>query len=236
MQRSVWMLTGLSLAGCVADFDPHVQHFQCSDESTDCLDKFVCGTLPGAESGGVCLTSERFEALDGHYVVDQWFRRIWQQDLQKLTDVAETSALEKATATCEGATEDGDYSWRVPTIDELRSLVSEDCASVAEFGDCDVSDPECLTTAPECLHPVGDRACGPCETGLEQQCFMDGAFGGCQASGSVISASLATDVDSGDTVGVWRLDFKRGQIKAGNQGFGNQPPGDSWVMCVADIR
>lgn len=69
---------------------------------------------------------------------------------------AETLTLKdgKAQQRCEDL-EEGGYpkgSWRLPTIDELRTLLL-DCPKAESGGECQVSDPGCLSSGTDCYDP-----------------------------------------------------------------------------------
>jgi len=61
---------------------------------------------------------------------------------------------DKAQQHCEDL-EEGGYpkgSWKLPTIDELRTLIS-DCPKAEYEGECQVSDPGCLSSGTDCYDP-----------------------------------------------------------------------------------
>lgn len=61
---------------------------------------------------------------------------------------------DKAQQHCEDL-EEGGYpkgSWKLPTIDELRTLIS-DCPKAEYEGECQVSDPGCLSAGTDCYDP-----------------------------------------------------------------------------------
>lgn len=61
---------------------------------------------------------------------------------------------DKAQQHCEDL-EEGGYpkgSWKLPTIDELRTLIL-DCPKAEYEGECQVSDPDCLSAGTDCYDP-----------------------------------------------------------------------------------
>jgi hypothetical protein len=109
---------------------------------------------------------------------------------------------------CNNLTEGGYNDWRLPTVNELRTLLIN-CPSTVSGGSCKLSDPGCLTTS---CHS-NCTACTQNDTGYYSR-FKD--------TGYFWSSSPQTDT-SGSYY--WMVSFSNGSILTGSSGNYN-------VRCV----
>jgi len=116
-------------------------------------------------------------------------------------------AYDDAVAYCDDLVWDGDSDWRLPDIEELRSLI-EGCAATALGGGCGVAE-DCATEAEPCLA----AACDGCAAGEgpDAGCYRKPALEGpCGPSRSV------TGVE-GAPARAWQVDFAPAQVAAGEK-------------------
>ena len=134
--------------------------------------------------------------------------------------IANGVGLAEATSYCASI---GD-GWRVPTVDELRSLV-RGCDWLETGGGCALTDPGCLNSAGDCLAGCDTEATwgdGPGQDGYYQPAEL-AAIGG----NEMVSASRDESPTCGDDcVGAWYLDFRSCSVGT-SDGF-------SSVRCVRD--
>ncbi|MBO4697764.1 MAG: DUF1566 domain-containing protein, partial [Lachnospiraceae bacterium] len=91
---------------------------------------FSCGCIDGYEwDGSACVLSFPYTDSETHLV--------WS------SLAADTMNWESAGSYCENLTEGGYTDWRLPNIDELRTLI-QNCANTQTGGACAVSDPDHL--------------------------------------------------------------------------------------------
>ena len=111
---------------------------------------------------------------------------------------------------CENSTEDGFKDWRLPTINELRTLI-RNCSATRIGGSCQVKDPECL---------IIDCSFDACNCGFEEWNGEYSKFG----ESVTLWSSSAVLYDRG---GYWFVDFFTALVWC--SGYGHN---DSNVRCV----
>ncbi len=131
------------------------------------------------------------------------------------TEPSKEMPLSDAQSYCEKLADEGG-GWRLPTIDELRSLV-KGCDATALAGTCKASD-KCLKNS------CADKTCKGCEAkkGSAKGCYLSEDYG----------ASCDAPVWSGSTVkddkkkSVWSLNFSDGSV------FAKEPSALQKAVCV----
>ena len=113
-----------------------------------------------------------------------------------------------AISYCNNITEGNFDDWRLPTIDELRTLI-QNCSSPASGGSCGLTDPYCLSAS---CHS-NCSACTKNDMGLYSK-FKD--------TGYFWSSSSQSDSDSNY---VWLISFSTGALSTGLSG-------NYYVRCV----
>ncbi|MBR6422590.1 DUF1566 domain-containing protein [bacterium] len=145
-----------------------------------------------------------------------------------LTWSARTSSTTKtwgsAKSYCDNLTEDGYSDWRLPTIDELKTLLIASRVSA----NCQVSETN------NCLSYSSCWSCSTCtQTGTQSSSGT-----GCQSSGTSYSDGRyskfgetghfwSSSTQSNDTDNAWRVDFNYGTV-----GFASKSSGNYYVRCV----
>ena len=115
---------------------------------------------------------------------------------------------ENAGSYCENLTEGGYTDWRLPTIDELRTLIQE-CAATEPGGSCGVTE-SCLSSS------CRDDSCNSCS---------NDSTGGHSKFGETSSLwSSSTLSDYTDTA--WFVNFKNGIV------YNNLKSSNYYVRCV----
>ena len=112
----------------------------------------------------------------------------------------------QANKYCENLKEGGSSNWRLPTISELRTLITE-CESTEAGGSCGVTD-QCLSVG-ECKN----RACSGCGRRAQHNKFGDKGF--------FWSSSI-----SPDNKNAWYIDFTYGSIHSHSNS-------EKFVRCVS---
>ncbi|HOW51315.1 MAG TPA: DUF1566 domain-containing protein [bacterium] len=128
---------------------------------------------------------------------------------------ANTMTQYEAITYCENLVEGGSSNWRLPTISELRTLITN-CAVTETGGSCGVTD-ACLTS---------DCWASSCD-GCTPYGKIYSAFG--EASGSLWSSSVYAD----DSTKAWHVDFGNARVNDGvlRDGSNANPTN---VRCVRD--
>jgi len=129
--RALW---ALALCSCVEPLQLGDRVYACTSDA-DCVAPHTCQTVDGrsvctagsSDTDTTDLPAECFSVADG-LVTDACTGNTW---LVGLTESADWSTIEAVCA----SKDDAGRSWRTPTIEELRTLVSG-CASIAPDGDC----------------------------------------------------------------------------------------------------
>ena len=103
--------------------------------------------------------------------------------------------FEDSLSLCENLTDKGYTDWRLPTIDELRTIIIN-CEGTVTGGACAVSDPECLA--------------GSCRIESDCHCSRseDGRYSKFGESGYFWSSSIHSD----DTNFAWYVNFSYGAV------------------------
>ena len=112
----------------------------------------------------------------------------------------------QANKYCENLKEGGSSDWRLPTISELRTLITE-CESTEAGGTCGVTD-QCLSVG-ECKN----KACSGCGRKAQHNRFGDKGF--------FWSSSISPDNDN-----AWYIDFTYGSIHSHSNS-------EKFVRCVS---
>jgi len=118
---------------------------------------------------------------------------------------------------CDGM-ELGGYAWHLPSIDELRSLVSG-CDETETGGSCGVTE-GCLDS-------------GTCQTGECAGCGFWGGlgYGGCywgSGLGGGCTCYWSSSVFADNPLNAWAVGFDKGEVR----GYGKETP--CYVRCLAD--
>ena len=163
-------------------------HDSCTPES---LTEFTCGCNDGyAWSGDKCLpkcgTDSDFPCIDSQTGL------VWSS----LAD--ETMAWDAAGTRCESELTEGGYTdWRLPTIDELRTLIVN-CSGSQAGGACVISDPDHLS--------FSERIDADC-------CCSPGSNFSILGDGSDINLwSSSTSIETDGTDKAWLVGFYRGNV------------------------
>lgn len=182
-----WCL--LFAGACSTPFEPGDTRFHCfSDE--DCLVGYACQFYPGS-TRSLCLASPRWEQRTDRTIIDHHLGLKWQDDLHELPEPC---------GTIEGV------AWRVPTIDELRSLVDpRDCLNTALGGRCEVSESPipCLADNLDC------NPADACRTCPGAACYHDETIWGSDCPPRPLRST--SPVDGEDNV-FWALNLKTGRV------------------------
>ena len=110
---------------------------------------------------------------------------------------------------CEELTEGGYTDWRLPNIDELRTLI-KNCPKTETGGECKVSEKSgCLSS--NCWQPRGS-------------CFCE--YGGDYSKLGDTGGLWSSSTLSGSTDGAWYVDFENGGVDYSNKS------GNIYVRCV----
>jgi hypothetical protein len=168
-----------------------------------------------------------------------------QNGLMWPTNVAEStgrSPYALAQAFCNRMTRGGHNDWRLPTLDELRTLV-RGCPESAPDGACGVSDScaeitcggapcvQCANTCTAGTCSFEQGACAGCDHGGGPNydgCYLpDDLDWGCQQFWTSNVAAGSTAVNGA----YWGIDFKSGSVVA----LTNNLPGPARATCVRNI-
>ena len=125
---------------------------------------------------------------------------------------ARKMSFDQGSDFCAGLTAPRGLKWRLPTIDELRTLV-EDCPYTVTDGGCGVS--ESCAVPNNCRAP----ACDGCAT--TKDCYWFGKMGG-----SCVHPYLSSTLSSQITKNPWWLHFRNAYV-----GYEKR---NGWVRCVLD--
>jgi Protein of unknown function (DUF1566) len=159
---------------------------QCLDASCqpDCSDH-VCGDDGCGGSCGSC--SEGEDCQDGQCTEDTptpsgvWTDPdsglTWMDPPMQFQDNVKN--WEAAKAACAALDLDGQTDWRLPTIEELRTLI-RGCPSTMPGGTCEVTDAcqdsTCYLDSPPCVEGCASSE-GPTDVGAGMGCYWPEAFG-----------------------------------------------------------
>lgn len=146
----------------------------------------------------------------------------------QVTPSSEVFVFSAAKAYCASLDLAGRQDWRLPTIDELRSLIYG-CPGREAGGRCKVSDPNCLTTG---CYTKED--CGHCEEkkGPDMGCYWQPGLWGGSCTDTWFSWSSSNFDQFTDHF--WVVRFQGGGLfDDGVVGF-NEELGDGSVRCVHD--
>ena len=181
----------------------------CSTCKADCMckDSEVCenGTCKGLDSD--------------HEWVDHSTGLMWEA-----TPKDKHIKWYEADAYCKGLEIDGYKNWRIPTIDELRSLI-RGCEYTVVGGDCKVGS---SCTSASCGDPDECReGCPEGEGPGTDDCYWTAAWikGACN-KGSYWSSTLVSD----QAATVWVIRFDTGAIRTDSKNWRN------YVRCVRDAE
>ena len=121
--------------------------------------------------------------------------------------ISSGGTLSQAQTLCENSTFLGYSDWRVPTIDELRTLIVG-CKGNQPDGTCGVK-ADCLQMS--CWNPQACPACAE-NDGPDRGCYQPLQVFGSTCGKAYLSSSLIP----GTANGVWLVDFSLGQVIAGD--------------------
>ncbi len=195
-------------------------HLDCSGHGIwtgsqcDCDEHFDGANCEKCEPGYVdwprCIEG-RWAATSEVIVTDRETGKMWLRDLIYGTGscVDSSCSIEEAEAYCANLNLEGFSDWRLPTIDELRSIV-EGCDRNAEGGDCQVSDPGCLSANT-------DNGCWTqesCDSCTGRDCFWDENVwrGFCYAT---LSSSIPSEYSDRR----WRMSFSSAHMWVTTRGL-----------------
>jgi len=170
--------------GCGGSCGDCPQNHQC-DESGACVSRWV------VEGGGV--------------VTDLWTDRQWMRD-----EADQPGNWSYAMAYCEGLELAGRNDWRLPQIQELRSLILG-CPGQEEGGACEAEDPDCLNTA-ECREDC--NACPLLEGPGEDGCYRDPLIwlGDCYEEDSFNDSIYWSSSPSENPDAMWDVSFASAHV------------------------
>lgn len=167
---------------------------------------------PAGQCSG-CVDPDSVDRWDdvGDVLTDRSTGLVWQRGA--------TSGLfwEEAVAHCDALSLGGRGDWRLPTIDELRSLVDH-CPDSELGGRCPVTDPGCL--AIDCSNV---RCRGACAGSLPEEglCFRVGAPWEAPCEHYWSRSELSEGISA------WMLSFRFALIDVGFK------ESEQWAQCVA---
>ena len=193
------------------------------DETEDGIDNDCDGYVDEAESQSGRPSGAGWTNLGDGRIADYDHELYWTAD--KSPDYLD---WDDAKQYCSDLDVAGIHGWRLPTVDELRTLVVG--CSKLEPGD------ECGVTDPDCLSPANGGGCityGPnnCACGEAEGCYWDtGLLGGsCSRvwSGSPVIGSVGSCAESECA---WMLDFSWAVLDAVKTNMWTFP-----VYCVAPM-
>jgi len=186
------------------------------------VDGTLLGSGPDAESTSAIMslvesasTGGAIEPVD--FIEPPNTDEVWR-DTETNVDWEVTATEEEqdwATARdhCYGLVKGGYENWRLPTIDELRTIAAG-TPSTEDGGDCPVID----GSAPE----DATASCGPSAVSLGP------GIGGCYWNDQFIGTCARSWSLSGDGVRAWQFDFLSGEILPEIEGW----KGDARTRCV----
>ena len=112
---------------------------------------------------------------------------------------------------CDNLTEGGYSDWRLPNINELRTLI-KNCAGSQAGGSCAVQDPDCLSSS----------CCINCSCYyMENNCGYYSKLGDPDGVELWSSSTLSDGTDC-----AWRVNFEDGSVDGSNKS------GSNYVRCV----
>ena len=164
---------------------------------------FSCGSYSEKNS----YSSEK---IDGNLVVKGSSNNLmwYKDDVEDITTAIQSVTFDDAKKYCENLNYAGFKDWRLPTIDELRTIV-DDYSDIETNGRCQVSE-SCSELS--CLRKgaknESDNVCGSLSD-KEHQCFWDKVWGS-KYCGEFWSSTKVKVVDG--TKMNWLLDFSAPSI------------------------
>ena len=205
----------------------------CQPDDLICYDG-ICSCRPSCdvdqecgEGRGTCDTPCGPGCLGGERCTDgQCIPRIWSDSATGLMwEVSPTDSpltCSEAIDHCGGLLLGNQSGWRLPTIDELRSLVCG-CSGTAAEGACALTE-ECSTytepSEPGCL--VDCEGCTSSEGPGRGGCYWDAELRGeCAEETGLYVSSTSADTEEG---ACWGIDFNTGAVNAATS--------DSRARCV----
>ncbi|MCP4676799.1 MAG: DUF1566 domain-containing protein [Deltaproteobacteria bacterium] len=131
---------------------------------------------------------------------------------------------QEATDYCDELTLDGQSDWRMPSIDELRSMI-RGCPNTVPGGECKITD----GSSEEDLRKYGLFCdCAPEEGPGENGCYWDLEITSPCDQKVWSSSSYIFEASDGEAAGAWFVDFVSGRV------FGADKRVEFYVRCARD--
>lgn len=206
----------LGAAGCL-NAGVEGSRFFCGDDSAcpqgyTCCGDGYCATSCGGDGGsGDCSETDTpccspEGAIYSGCWPDTGSTLSWES-----TPSAETHAQADARFRCDGLVLGGHDDWRLPSVDELRSLI-RGCPVTEPGGACPASDPSCLSSTADTCNTDACLGCSSAQNGGPGGggCYWDAALAGSCAE-ATWSRSVDTVVPASYS---WVVFFDRAMVTA----------------------
>ncbi len=174
---------------------PGGEENSCSGHGNCYLDQY---SQAAACDCGYDDSTLRWSDYDCHYLAqtytNSYFHRIWQ-----VTPTSTRMPLLDARDYCDNLELEGFFNWRVPTIDDVRTLITN-CDSTGPYSSCMLHD--------ACSHSISNCTGCPSETG---NCYWPEALNGSCTGGTVFPNYWVNTPDSHPEAAAqdlyWHVDF-----------------------------
>lgn len=196
-----------------------------SEPGEDGIDDTGDSTEPET-NGGDCVptTSGRFRDNCDGSVTDTLTGNVWMRHL------ISTNASKEGQITCNSLVAGGFMGWRMPTIDQLRTLISG-CDTTQTGGTCRVSD-ECFLGKDQSGTCFDASQCAPCANGDGpgvDGCYWDKVFGDDNCH---LLVSKTPVVKGKEDPRSWYITFYNAQLDHIPNAFGQLTAG--FARCILD--
>ena len=206
---------GLFKARCVSNSQSPCKNNTCASvEHSDgtCIplseSEYACGCNPGYEwDDGECFLRECSPETGDAVCIDPEHLLIWSSLATEKKDWSDAGIY------CENLEEDGYTDWKLPTIDELRTLI-QNCEQTQYGGDCLVSDPDYLAGN------YNDGNCA-CDQGM-----LGGYYSMLGDNNDINLWSSSTSIETDGTDKAWLVGFWQAAVTNSDKGDSNH------VRCV----
>ena len=206
---------GLFKARCVSNSQSPCKNNTCASvEHSDgtCIplseSEYACGCNPGYEwDDGECFLRECSPETGDAVCIDPEHLLIWSSLATEKKDWSDAGTY------CENLEEDGYTDWKLPTIDELRTLI-QNCEQTQFEGACLVSDPDYLDS------DYNDGNCA-CDQGM-----LGGYYSMLGDDNNINLWSSSVSIETDGTDKAWLVGFWQAAVTNSDKGDSNH------VRCV----